>query len=137
MAKTRNANWEATHATIRDVFLHVLERNKGRKPTLAELAHESGLSHKTIERHVKSLEFKPQLDSWRVMTGDVVAALWRKCMKGDSNAIKLWFQVVEGYTEHAARTEDTRGTDYPALFQAALRATAGGHASPGSGGMVQ
>ena len=129
--------WEGNHVYIRDAFLRLLERNKGRKPTLKELANETGLSSKTIDRHIHELNLVEQTSTWRVMTGDVIAALFRKCLKGDTNAIKYWLQVVEGYTEPAPRTEDARGTDYPALFQAALRATAGGHESPGAGSMVQ
>ena len=137
MTVPKRSEWEANHVLIRDAFLRLLEKRKGRKPTFAEIAEETGLGERTIYRHVEALEFKPQITSWRVMTGDVIAALWRKCMKGDSNAIKLWLQVVEGVSERSPVSENSGGPDYAAALKEALHATAGGNVPPGASGVVQ
>lgn len=86
---------------IHDTFLRLLHENKGRKPTLRELADATGLGFKTVQRHVDELVFEPLKDSMRVLTPDVITSLWKKSLAGNVPAIKLWLQVKEGWREAA------------------------------------
>lgn len=94
--------------------------------TQKAIAEKTGLSERTIQRHMKGLKFVPQDSVLKVLTPEILMRLYqratgysheavkifmpsgsRKSVKvkytqhypPDTAAIKLWMQVVEGWSE--------------------------------------
>lgn len=108
-------DYEANNAIIREAFIAVLKRNKGLRPSIEELAEETGLHASTIKKHLKALDFRDLMQEnacFKLLTDDVILAVYRSAMKGNPSSQKLWFQVVEGWsekqvTEYSGRIETT------------------------------
>lgn len=121
--RARKSDFAANNAIIRESFIAVLKRNKGLRPSVDELSSETGLSGSTIKKHLKELDFKDLMSEnacFKLLTDDVVLAVYRTAIKGNPSAQKLWFQVVEGWsekqvTEHSGRIE-TPAPDPPVIL---------------------
>lgn len=94
---------EANSGLIRLAYIDTLKEKKGRRPTVAELAEKTGLHPSSIKNHLKTLDFKElsiENAMWKILTDDVILAIYRSAtQKLNPAAAKLWFQVVEGWSE--------------------------------------
>ena len=97
VAAKRNVTYRANHAAIRDAYLDML-REKGRKPTLEEIASASNLSIQTVHKHLKELEFVPRQHELRILTDDVIIAVYQGAVKGNGALARLWFELMEGWS---------------------------------------
>lgn len=89
---------EFNAAAIRTAFLKIVN-DKGRKPTFEELAAATGLHKATVSRHVQRLKFVPESSVYRVLSDDVILAIYQGAVKGSSRDKKLWLQLFEGFAE--------------------------------------
>lgn len=94
--KSQRADYEYNHVVITEAFKTILLRKK-RKPTLRELAEETGFNVSTIDDHLKNLKFDPA--EFKALTGSIVSALSFQALKGDPRSVKLYLQFVEGFRE--------------------------------------
>ena len=83
---------------IRDSFIKLIERLK-KKPTYPEIAKDCGLSESTIQKHIEELEFDPMRHPLRMLSDNVLIAIYDSAIGGNVRAQKLWFQVLEGWNE--------------------------------------
>lgn len=101
--KQTRSDQKANGALIRAAFIALLQESKGVRPTVNQIKEQTGLSTMTIKRHLKSIDFRDMVEtskaSWRVLTDDVVLSIYRTAVKGNPQAQKLWFQIVEGWSE--------------------------------------
>lgn len=101
-AKTRQ-DFEFNQAKIREAFIELLKEKKGRRPTRVELSERTGIHFNTIQKHLRGIDFSGLLADdqkiFRVLTDDIILAIYRAGMKGNPSAQKLWMQYVEGWTE--------------------------------------
>jgi hypothetical protein len=95
----KRKDWEINNQKIREAFISVLKRKQGKRPTLAELAKESKLSVIAVRGHMHDLKFEAGSNMFRILTDDVILAMYRTAMKGNPAAQKLWMQVIEGWSE--------------------------------------
>jgi len=95
--KTR-LDWETNQVMIQEAFIKLLKKKK-RKPTAVELAEETGLSTRSIDRHIKQMKFDMQNDTWRALTPAVMHSIFKGATRGGVFAQKLWLQVVESWSE--------------------------------------
>mgnify|MGYP001323089641 CR=1 FL=1 len=95
----KRSDWEMNNQKIREAFIVILKRKQGRKPTIEELAKEANLSAIAVRGHLKKLKFESQGSMWKVLTEDVIIAVYKSAMKGNTASQKLWFQLIEGWTE--------------------------------------
>lgn len=99
MAKgNRNITWELNHSIIRDSYVKLIKAFV-RKPTYDEVSVDTKLSIKTIKNHIDTLKFEPQKHPLRVLSDDVLLAIASSARSGSSASQKLWFQIMEGWTE--------------------------------------
>ena len=94
----RSKRYEETNGKIREAFLQLLNET-GRAPTISEIAQRVELSRATCQEHVRGLSYKATAQKYRILTDDVVDAIRKAATLGDMRAAKLWFQVVEGWSE--------------------------------------
>ena len=96
--KKRTEKWELTNASIRDFILNYLKEKK-KMPTQSEIAKGIGVSTKTIERHYEDIDFEFIKSPYRSLTPEVLAGLFAASRRGSAPAVKLWFQIIEGWKE--------------------------------------
>jgi len=97
--KKKRRDLAYSEAIVRDAFLKLLRDNKGRMPSARELSKKTGYSPRTIEKRIKEMKFEPEKSLARVLTKDVVLAIYRTAMKGNHNAQKLWMQIQEQWSD--------------------------------------
>jgi hypothetical protein len=94
----KEANGELIHSTV----LAILQENGGRKPTIKAISDKTTLSISAVKKHIKNMSFKGQVDetcSLRLLTDRVKFAIYESAIAGNVAAMKLWFQIVEGWSE--------------------------------------
>jgi|SRR5690606_11326964 len=101
----RNETFENNQAAIRDAVLLLLKEKK-RKPTKREICEHTGLSYPTVRKHLRELDKRgfgskhhKKDNLLRTLTDDVKLSIYNSAMKGNPAAMKLWLQVMEGFTE--------------------------------------
>lgn len=103
VSKNYRKDFEFNQREIQKAFIALVKENKGRRPTRAELAERTGLNLYTVQRHLRGVDFKDLLaedqKAFRLLTDDIVLAIYRSAMKGNPSAQKLWLQFVEGWNE--------------------------------------
>jgi len=104
MTKKRKRDFEINQVKILEAFLRVFN-DKARKPTLVELVNETGLSMKTVDRHLNDLKYDVYVKDLRTLTCNVMMALYNKAKDGRAPEVKLWMQLVENWKE-------TQGIDH-------------------------
>jgi len=100
---TRNKTWQINQALIQDAYLKLII-DKKRCPTRFELSQETKLSEPTINKHVKEFKFEPVNESLRLLTPDIVTAIYKSSRKGNAASQKLWLQLFEGFSERLEHT---------------------------------
>ena len=98
MEKKQRIDFEFNQAKIQEAFIKFFSKKK-RRPTISELAEYSGLSEKTIFRHLKKLGIQEFLDTYKVLTDNVIMSLYNSTKDGKAAEVKLWMQIVEGWKE--------------------------------------
>lgn len=95
---TRRIDWEINHAKIKAVMHDMLKEMKT-MPTTVQVAERVGCSPDTVANHIQQMKFEPPKHLARTMTDDVIAAIHRSAIGGNSQAQKLWMQLLEGWRE--------------------------------------
>lgn len=93
-----NYTWASNHEIITNAFLTLVEKNK-RRPTYLQLAKETLLNVGTIKKHIDKLEFRPTKHPFRMLTDNVLLAIYHAAMAGKPQSQKLWLQVLENFQE--------------------------------------
>lgn len=111
--KPRKASWRKNHSLIITAYLALIEEFKaqaleesatsglihGRKPTLEEvhqyILKEFGtkISVNTIHKHIQEFQFIPDQHHLRILTDQVILAVFNGAMDGNPTMAKLWFQL--------------------------------------------
>lgn len=105
LSKNKNrSDWEDNHEIIREAYVSILKRKRGGRPKSSEIVKETGLSRATVLRHLQTLDvslfLKPECNSFKILSDDVILSIFRSAIKGNVAAQKLWLQVIEGWSEH-------------------------------------
>lgn len=95
-AVNRRKDWRDNHALVLDTFLRLMKTYK-RKPTLDELANQTGLSVQAVSRHLKTDEFTDTKEDLRILTSNVLLSIYSAAMQGKTQSQRLWLEVVEGW----------------------------------------
>lgn len=93
-----NITWQNNQTLIRGAFLKVLNKEK-RAPQLNEISDATGLSLTTLNKHMKSLNLNVITNKAKILSEDVVMAIYNSAIKGSAASQKLWAQLVEGWKE--------------------------------------
>ena len=92
-------NYLENTAKINDFVVAFVKESKGLKtPYYTAIAEGTGLHYNTVLNHYKELKFKPMNAPQRSFTPNVINNLYNQTHKSPA-AAKLWFQIMEGWTE--------------------------------------
>lgn len=107
--KTAKGNKLDTAQVVSNAVYTYIKNKKGLcSPTHQDIAELTGLSVRTIERYYKDIKFQPSELPQRALTPIVVNNLLAQTAKS-TQAVKLWFQLMEGWRENAEiETEDVK-----------------------------
>jgi hypothetical protein len=107
MADKVRRDKEHNHELIYEAYIKLATSNK-KIPKLTDLAKETGLSVKTIDRHLKTLNFEEQKEKMRLFTEAALFQLAKQAMSGKSVSwSSLFFEVVEGIGQKGASVKNT------------------------------
>lgn len=112
----RTKQWHETHARVKVAVIDLLSRNYGSvAPTIKEVAKELGMGISSVSEHLKELKFDPEPSPLRVLTPEVILNLYN-LTKVSAPAVKLWMQIMEGWSEPNTLDVNIRQLP-PILFQ--------------------
>ena len=98
MAKNKKKDYENNQGIIAAAFISFMKVNE-RKPSYRELAKLTKLSLKTISRHIQDLNFNDYVSDLKVLTPNVLMALYKRAKDGKAAEVRLWMMIVEGWKE--------------------------------------
>jgi hypothetical protein len=105
------ANYLANNLLLSDLVYEILNNSKGLVlPTAKVLAEKSGLSVKTVQRHFKTLHFEPIASPLRSLSDRVIVNMFNLTRKSAA-AQKLWFEIMEGWSEDSTVNLNTTGSN--------------------------
>jgi hypothetical protein len=97
----KRLDWEDNHAVICEAYFTLLEE-KGRRPTNKEVSELSGFSLPSIRSHlndIASLKFEERFKDMKLLSPKLLSAMYKHGTKGKASCAKLFFQIVEGFSE--------------------------------------
>lgn len=98
-------DYEYNHNLVLYGYRQLILAN-GMKPTIAQVADYVGLGYSTVANHLKDLQWKPAEATQQILTDDVVFAMYKTAMGGDSASMRLWFQVINGINFSAGHAKE-------------------------------
>lgn len=97
---------DSNEKAIAEATLRYINDNEGLKyPTLKDISEITGLSMGTVHKYYQGMKFTPAESIFRNLTPYVVNHLFN-LTKSNPSACKLWFQVVEGWSENDNTPKD-------------------------------
>jgi len=88
--------WERNRDKICSVINRLIQENN-RMPSHSEIARETGLSRKTVKKHMddsKNPLFDERKEQYKFMAPVLLAPLYNKAVQGDISAMKFYFEVT-------------------------------------------
>lgn len=90
----KRADWERCDAIISSVFCELLLKRQ-KLPSYVEIARQTKLSVKTVQRHLDQGDYQQIIKKFRAGNERVLTNLFKQAISTDNhNIIKLWFEVV-------------------------------------------
>lgn len=98
-AKTRSKPIDTAQVIANAVLKYITDKKGLSFPTQQEIADLTGLGLRTVSRYYKELQFSPMVAPQRALTPLVLNNLFAQTRKSPQ-AVKLWLQVMEGWSEN-------------------------------------
>lgn len=108
----KRSDWEKNHEAIRDAYVAGIKM-LGKKPTITYISKELNINWNTVWRHLEDIENDLRKSPLRVLTEDIILAVARAAQGGNPQSQKLWFQIMEGWTEKTNLDVTTQGRALP------------------------
>lgn len=113
--RNRNAlTFQTNHAVIVQYILQYTKDNN-RAPLPVEIHKGTGLHYNTVKKHLAKLDMSDQLKHMRVLTPNMIMATYQAGVRGNVQAQKLWYQLVEGWSEDAPLVPPDRVNQFDQL----------------------
>lgn len=92
---TKRMDWERNQELVSDAYFS-LSMKKKKFPTLAEIAKETGLSVKTVQRHLQAEQFEKTMESLRATRPAMVMKfMGLVATSKNPNMWDLWWSLTE------------------------------------------
>lgn len=92
-------DWEAFDILISTFYLKYLKKNK-RPPTQAQIADVLQVHRNTIAKHFNRRTLKQLTNKYKPLTDSIILKHYRTIQRtGNDKLIKLWYQLVEDFSE--------------------------------------
>lgn len=98
MDKKKRSDFILNKTKIMSALKELMLRT-GRKPTMDEIAMESGVNKRTVKRHMQNYRDENYMKDFQVLTDEIIIALYQKAKEGRAAEVKLWLQLVEKWKE--------------------------------------
>ncbi len=106
----KRADWDRNHIAIKEALIE-LTTEKKRAPANSEIADRTGLTIKTVERHMKEVQFGEVFGKARnlgaLFTEEVMLGMIQAARTGSAPNQRLYWQIVHGWSEKETDTEET------------------------------
>lgn len=94
----RRIHYLANHTKILEAYKKLIN-TKGRKPTATEISQISGVNLRTVKRHIQTVKSELYMSDFRILSDEIVIALYEKAKEGRAPEVKLWMQLIENWRE--------------------------------------
>jgi len=108
----KRSDWERNHELIRNAYVDAIKELE-RKPTISHISRVVGMTWHVVAAHLDSIENDLSKHPLRVLTEDMILAVAKAARKGNPQSQKLWFQIMEGWTEKTNLDVTTAGKALP------------------------
>lgn len=102
--KSNRFDYLKTHQDIENFIMKHLKDNKV-LPTKAQISQALGINRKTVWSHMDDLRFQNMMPDYKALTPKVMLGLLSGCIRGSAMSVKLWMQIVEGYSDKVENEE--------------------------------
>ena len=98
----RQTDWQDNHIKIGHSLIKLTAELK-KRPTIHEMAEDTGLSNNTVFSHLKELRnipFEDRINELKILSDKVVFRLYETAVLGGPGSVaaaKLYFQIVENW----------------------------------------
>jgi len=106
-ADTNDKIWEHNHFVIGNAITSLV-RKYGCMPPKTLIAEETGLSRRTIRKHIEGYkthpEFRRELEQFKYMGTKVLSSVFNLASSGDVKAARLYFEMVGAINKQRPNT---------------------------------
>ena len=92
MSKEKDIN----RASIVDAYIRLYISN-GKHPSYQDIANDTGLTKQTVWNHFKDISLDDLAPAFKSQTPEITDAVAKKAKKGDTQAAKLWYDIIEKF----------------------------------------
>lgn len=100
MAKTgknKRLDGKTNEQIIISAYMKYIQENES-VPPAKQLSAMTGIPLQTIYNHLPNIDIQDVYPAFKSQSIQILEALAKKAKKGETQAIKLWFEVVEKWT---------------------------------------
>ena len=92
----RRADFKINDELVCAKFSELLLKNQ-KMPSYKEIGDALGVSEKTVQRHIQSIDFDQRFNKFKAVSDKVVMNLFKQAATGKNhNFIRLWLELIEG-----------------------------------------
>src|SRR5210317_2023707 len=110
--KTKQANKALITKAIADSF-----KKHDKMPSLAEISDATGIGIQTVSSYMEDLTLPKSLESYRLITDDVMSSMKRSIDAGNAQAMKLFFQLVWSWRPPKLNDPDTKQLNQQVIYE--------------------
>ena len=98
----RRKDWQENHALIFNAYMKILaeaaDQKRAKRPSVSEVARESGFSRNTVLKHFRQIDFQACCDHAKVFLPQVITNLGVRAMKNRGDA-ELFLNLVTEWSK--------------------------------------
>ena len=94
----KQRDYQQTEEAIKKAYLDTVKEKK-RMPSQGEVAKIVGVTRKTVNKHLNSIDLSKLVQPYRLFGNEVLTGLMKKASAGDTQAAKLFFMLIYDWNE--------------------------------------
>ena len=102
----KQRDYQQTEEAIKKAYMDVIKTEK-RMPSQGEVAKIIGITRKTVNYHLNSIDLSKLVQPYRLFGNEVLTGLMKKASGGDTQAAKLFFMLIYDWNEKTEQKIDT------------------------------
>ena len=94
----KQRDYQQTEEMIKKAYMDTIKTEK-RMPSQGEVAKIVGVTRKTVNYHLNSIDLSKLVQPYRLFGNEVLTGLMKKASAGDTQAAKLFFMLIYDWSE--------------------------------------
>jgi len=93
-----NTSYKLVDERIKEAYKAIIKAEK-RIPSRLEVAKRSGISERTVSRHLEQISLTKLVQPYKVLGNEVLSGLFKEAVGGNVSAMKLYFMLIFEWAE--------------------------------------